>query len=81
MEPKSENGSNYRSCVARLLWWSRLLNASSNTKVGVNSELRLPAVSSVKARKVFVIQMLDKVDSAVRVTVLPGTTFLLINRI
>ena len=38
-----------------------------------------PAVYSVKRGKVFVIQTLDKVDSAVRVTLLPGTTFLLIN--
>ena len=38
-----------------------------------------PAVNSVKRGKVFVIQTLDKVDSAVRVTLLPGTTFLLIN--
>ena len=40
-----------------------------------------PAVNSVKRSKVFVIQTLDKVDSAVRVTLLPGTTFLLINRL
>ena len=38
-----------------------------------------PVVNSVKRGKVFVIRMLDKVDSAVRVTLLPGTTFLLIN--
>ena len=38
-----------------------------------------PAVNSVKRGKVFVVQTLDKVDSAVRVTLLPGTTFLLIN--
>ena len=43
------------------------------------SELRPPAVNSVKRGKVFVIQTLDKVDFAVRVTLLPGTTFLLIN--
>ena len=36
-----------------------------------------PAVNSVKRGKVFVIQTLDKVDSAM--TLLPGTTFLLIN--
>ena len=79
MEPKSENGSNYRSCVACLLWWNRLLNASSNIKVCVNSELRRPAVNSVKRGRVFVIQTLNKVDSAVRVTILPGTAFLRIN--
>ena len=79
MEPWSANGSNYRNYVARLLWWSRLLNAWSNIKVCVNSELRPPAVNSVKWGKVFVIQTLDKEDSAVRVTLLPGTTFLLIN--
>ena len=38
-----------------------------------------PAVNSVKRGKVFVIQTLDKVDSAVRLTLLPGTTFLFIN--
>ena len=40
-----------------------------------------PAVNSVKRSKVFVIQTLDEVDPAVRVTLLPGTTFLLINRL
>ena len=38
-----------------------------------------PAVNSVSRGKVFVIQTLDKVDSAVSVTLLPGITFLLIN--
>ena len=38
-----------------------------------------PAVNSVKRGKVFVIQTLDKADSAVSVTLLPGITFLLIN--
>ena len=37
------------------------------------------AVNSVKRGKDFVIQTLDKVDSAVSVTLLPGITFLLIN--
>ena len=40
-----------------------------------------PAVNSVKRGKVFVVQTFDKVDSAVRVTLLPGTTFLLINEL
>ena len=39
----------------------------------MNSELRRPSVTTVKRGRVFVIQTLDKVDSAVRVTVLPGT--------
>ena len=55
------------------------MNASSNIKVCVNSELRRPAVNSVKRGRVFVIQTLNKVDSAVRVTILPGTAFLRIN--
>ena len=38
-----------------------------------------PAVNSVKRGKDFVVQTLDKVDSAVSVTLLPGITFLLIN--
>ena len=45
----------------------------------MNPELRPPAVNSVKRGKDFVIKTLDKVDSAVRVTLLLGTTFLLIN--
>ena len=40
-----------------------------------------PAVNSVKWGEVFVIQTFDKVDSAVWVTLLPGTTFLLINEL
>ena len=40
-----------------------------------------PAVNSVKRGKVFVIQTFDKVDSAVWMTLLPGTTFLLINEL
>ena len=75
MEPKLKNGSNNRSCVACLLWWSRLLNASSKIKVCV----RRPAVNSVKRGRIFVIQTLDKVDSAVRMTVLSGAAFLRIN--
>ena len=39
----------------------------------MNSELIRPSVTTVKRDRVFVIQTLDKVDSAVRVTVLPGT--------
>ena len=46
----------------------------------MNSELRQPAVNSVKRDNIFVIRMLDKVDSAGRVTLLPGTTFIHINR-
>ena len=40
-----------------------------------------PAVNSVERGKVFVIQTLDKVDSAVSVTLLPGITFLLYKRV
>ena len=40
-----------------------------------------PAVNSVKRGKAFVIQTLDKVDPAVRVTLLPETTFLLVNKL
>ena len=80
MEPKSGSGSNWRSCFACLLWWSRLLNAWRNIKVCVNSKLRLPAVNSVKRGNFFVIRTLGKVNSAWRVTLLPWTTFLHINR-
>ena len=45
----------------------------------LNSELRWPAVDSVKRGNFFVIRKLDKVDSAGRVTFLPGTTFFHIN--
>ena len=51
-----------------------------NIKVCGNSELRLPAVNSVKRGNFFVIRTLSKVDSAGRVTLLPGTTFVHINR-
>ena len=47
----------------------------------MNSELRRPAVSSVKRDNFFVgIRTLDKVGSAGRVTLIPGTTFLHIRR-
>ena len=45
----------------------------------MNSELKLPAVNSVKRGNFLVVRTLDKVDSAGRVTLLPGTTFLRIN--
>ena len=46
----------------------------------MNSELRRPAVNSVKRGNIFVIRTLGKVDSAERVTLLSGTTFVHINR-
>ena len=47
----------------------------------MNSELRRPAVNSVKRGNFVVgIRTRDKVDSAGRVTLLPGTTFLHIRR-
>ena len=46
----------------------------------MNSELRRPAVNSVKRGNLFVIRTLGKVDSAERVTLLSGTTFVHINR-
>ena len=46
----------------------------------MNSELRRPAVNSVKRGNIFVIRTLGKVDSAERVTLLSGTAFVHINR-
>ena len=45
----------------------------------MNSELRGSAVNSVKGSNCFVIRLLDKVDSAGKMNLLPGTTFLHIN--
>ena len=59
----------------------RLFNDWRNIKVCANSELRRPAINLVKRDNYFVsLRTLDKVDSAGRVTLLPGTTFLRIRR-
>ena len=78
MEPKSESGLNRSAdevvlhvCHAgvdyKIAWM--------NIKICVNSELRWPAVNSVKRGNFFVIRTLDKVDSAGRGTFYPGQLF------
>ena len=68
-----------KMCCTSAMVKSIIVNAWRNIKVCVNSKLRWPAVNLVKLGNVFVIRTLYKVDSAGRVTLLPGTTFLHIN--